>query len=92
MLVLKLKKAYDFKMLIEHEIEAFENQREKLEQNHLGKWVLFHDGQLLEIYDSFEAAAEEAVRRLGRGPYLIRQVGAQEVTLPASVMYPLSHV
>lgn len=36
--------------------------------------------------DSQDAAAE-AVRRFGRGPYLIRRVGAPPLTLPPSVMY-----
>jgi hypothetical protein len=74
-------------MPIEHEIQAFEKMREELEKDHMGKWVLFNDGKLLELYDSFNAAAEDAVRRLGRGPYLIRQVGAPALTLPASVVY-----
>ena len=45
----------------------------------------------VKVFDDFEATAEEAVRRFGRGPYLIRQVAAPPVTLPASVMYPLQH-
>jgi len=49
--------------------------------------VLFHDESFVAVYDFFEDAAEDAVRRFGRGPYLIRQVGAPPVTLPASVMY-----
>ena len=39
------------------------------------------------VYDAFETAAKEAVGHFGRGPYLIRQVGAPPVVLPASVMY-----
>jgi hypothetical protein len=74
-------------MVIDLEIDAFEKMREELERNLMGKWILFHDGKFVEKYDSFEAAAEDAVRRLGRGPYLIRQVGAPDITLPASVVY-----
>jgi len=65
--------------------------RQDLEAHHMGKWVLVHDGALIGIYDSFDSAAEDSVRRFGRGPYLIRQVGAPPVTLPASVMYRPSH-
>jgi hypothetical protein len=53
----------------------------------MGKWVGIHAEALAGVYDSFEAAASDAVRRFGRGPYLIRQVGAQPLTMPASAMY-----
>jgi hypothetical protein len=76
---------------IDTEITAYEGMREKLETEHMGKWVLVRESKLIGVYDSFEAAAEDAVRQFGRGPYLIRQIGAPPVTLPASVMYPRSH-
>jgi len=72
---------------IDKEIAAFERVRGDLEVQSMGKWVLFHDGKLVSLYDEFEAAAEDAVKRFGSGPYLIRQVGAPPVTIPASVMY-----
>ena len=72
---------------VEAEIAAYDEMREELEAKHTGKWVLFHGRQLISLYDTFEAVAEDAVRRFGRGPYLIRQVGAPPVVLPASVMY-----
>jgi hypothetical protein len=72
---------------IDKEIAAYEKVQADLEAHHTGKWVLFHDLQLEGVFDSFESAADEAVRRFGSGPYLIRQVGAPPVTLPASVMY-----
>jgi hypothetical protein len=76
---------------IDTEIIAYEKMREKLETEHMGKWVLLHQEKLINIYDSFDAAAEDAVRQFGRGPYLIRQIGAPPVTLPASVMYPRTY-
>ncbi len=72
---------------LEKEIAAFEALRPALEAQHMGKWVLVHDENLVGTYDSFDRAAEEAVAKFGRGPFLIRQVGAPPVTLPASVMY-----
>jgi len=75
---------------LECNIAAFNERKEELESAHSGKWVIFHDGQLIGIFDSLQAAAEEAVQRFGRGPYLIRQVGAPtDVVLPASVAYHL---
>jgi hypothetical protein len=72
---------------INEEIAAYESLRESLEAEHMGKWALIHNREVIAVLDSFEQAAEEAVRKFGRGPYLIRQIGAPPMTLPASVMY-----
>ena len=61
---------------IKEEIAAYELLRPELEEKHMGKWVLLYNLKLIDIYESFEAAAEDAVKRFGGGPYLIRQVGA----------------
>jgi hypothetical protein len=78
-------------MTINEEIAAYDALRGDLEANHMGEWVLIRERQLIALFTSFEAAAEEAVERFGRGPYLIRQIGAPPVTLPASVMYTPEH-
>ena len=67
------------------QIAAYEAMRDVLEADHLGKWVVFHGGKLVDTYESSEDAAEDAVRQFGRGPYLIRQVGAPPTRLPPSV-------
>lgn len=72
---------------IKDEVAAYEEMQSALESEHIGEWALIRDGKLVQVYDSFDAVAEDAVRRFGRGPYLIRQVGAPPVTLPASVLY-----
>jgi len=69
------------------EIAAYDAMRSELETKYLGKWALVRDRRLVGTYDSFEAVAAEAVSQFGRGPYLIRQVGAPPMTLPASVMH-----
>lgn len=69
------------------EIVAYERMRNELETDHLGKWALVHDEVLVGVYATFEEAAGEAVQRFGRGPYLIREIGAAPMTLPASVLY-----
>lgn len=76
---------------IDKELTAYEKMRPELEAEHMGKWVLIQDGALVGVFDSMEATAQDAVRRFGRGPYLIRQVGAPPVTLPASVMWHLNY-
>ena len=72
---------------IDSNISAYSGMQQELEEKHMGKWVLFYQGKLVAFYQSFEEAANNAVAQFGRGPYLIRQVGAPSVTLPASVMF-----
>jgi hypothetical protein len=69
------------------DIAAYEMIRADLESERLGKWVLVHGKELQGTFDTFDEAAREAVHRFGRGPYLIRQIGAGAITLPTSVMY-----
>ena len=69
------------------QMAAYDGMRDLLETDYFGKWVVFHGGELVDTYDSSEDAAVDAVARFGRGPYLIRRVGAPPVTLPASVRY-----
>lgn len=72
---------------LKKEIAAYETMRGDLEMEQLGKWVVVHDEKLVGTYDSFQKAAEDAVQKFGRGPYLIRQIGAPPLTLPASALY-----
>ena len=72
---------------LDKDIIAYEKMREELEAKYMGKWVLVHDERLFGTYESFESVSEEAVREFGRGPFLIRQVGAPPITLPASVTF-----
>lgn len=76
---------------LKKEIAAYETMRGDLEMERLGKWVVVHDEKLVGTYDSFHEAAEDAVQRFGRGPYLIRQIGQAPLTLPASVLYRPVH-
>ena len=73
------------------EIAAYQQQAAQLEASHLGKWVVFKGTALIAVYDTFEAAAEDAVERFGRGPFLIRQVGAPPIVMPISVAYNPAH-
>lgn len=73
------------------DIEAYKRMQGELESKYTAKWVLIYDEKLISVYDTFEMAAEKAVSLYGEGPYLIRQVGAPPVILPASVMYVVGH-
>jgi Family of unknown function (DUF5678) len=74
---------------VQTEIAAYTKMQVELESKYMGKWVLFHNQALVSVYETFEEAAREAVLKFGRGPYLIRQVGASPITLPASLMYAM---
>ncbi|MDE2711810.1 MAG: hypothetical protein F4Y71_03360 [Acidobacteria bacterium] len=69
------------------EIAAYEGMRTKLEADHRMRWAVVHAEELVGIYGTFESAAHDAMQRFGRGPYLIRQIGAPPIRLPASVLY-----
>ena len=58
----------------EKNIEAYEAMRETLEAQYLHKFVVFHDAELIDAFESLDVAAHEAVYRFRQGPYLIRQV------------------
>lgn len=76
---------------LDDDIAFFETQRAGLEAHHMGKWVLVHEQRLEGHFNAFEEAADQAVTRFGAGPYLIRQVGAPPVVLPASAMFNVTH-
>jgi hypothetical protein len=77
--------------VLAEERKLFEKMRSELEAKSKGKWALIRDKEFIGTFDTFEAAAAEAARRFGRGPYLIREIGAPDVTLPASVVYAEMH-
>lgn len=77
---------------VDANIAVYDKLHAELESKYMGQWVLIHNEALINVYDSFEAAAADAVKQFGRGPYLIRQVGAKPMVLPASVaFFPLQH-
>lgn len=62
--------------VLKDDIAAYTRMRKDLEAQHLEEWVVFHKGRLEGVFPDFESAAESALERFDRGPYLIRQVGA----------------
>jgi hypothetical protein len=71
---------------LDADIAAYEKLLPTLQKS-IGKWVLVHNKELNSVFDSSDQAAAEAVKRFGRGPFLIRQIGAPPNCLPASVMF-----
>ena len=67
--------------VLDKEIAAYTKVRDHLEANHIDEWAVVYGNELIGTYDTLEDAAHEAIARFGRGPYLIRQVGAPPKTL-----------
>jgi hypothetical protein len=75
---------------IRREMAAYDEMRTELEEAHLGKWVIVRDRELVDVYETFEEAAEAAIARFGRGPYHIREVGDERVRqLPPALAFGL---
>ena len=72
-------------MSLDDQIAAYEEMKCALESDCFGMWVVFHGGELIDTYETFDSAAHDAVRKFRRGPYLVRQVGAPPARLP---LYP----
>jgi hypothetical protein len=72
---------------LEAEIRAFDLKKVEFEKTYPGKFVVFYGGEFVGAWDTLGAAATDAVTHFGRGPYLIRQVGAPPPVLPASVLF-----
>lgn len=64
------------------EIAAYEKQAVRLEALHRGKWAVFKGNSLVAIHETFDAASADAVNQFGRGPFLIRQIGAPPIAMP----------
>lgn len=73
--------------ILRKQIEAYEEMREELEAQHFRKWVVFHDGQFEGAYPSFDEAADDACRKFGREPFLVRQVAAPPIRLLSTVQF-----
>ena len=81
------------KRVLETETRVFERRKAEFERDHNLEWVVIHGEDYVQFFTDFQLAADAAVRNFGRGPYLIRQVGAPRPSVPASVLYrPVPHV
>ena len=69
--------------VLEREYAVFNSMKEQLEAEHYMEWVVIHEDEFIGVFKDFQVAADTAVRRFGRGPCLIEQVGA-----PPVVYYP----
>ncbi len=77
--------------ILQKEIETFDKIKDVLFEHHLGKFVVIYGDDFIGSFDTFDAAAKEAIKKFGKGPYLIRKVGSKPPTLPASLALRLSY-
>lgn len=70
------------------DIASFEQMRGELEANHGLEWVVFRDGEFVDVYPDYETAASDAIDRFDTGPFLIRQIGApSQVQLTGGMIF-----
>jgi hypothetical protein len=62
-------------MPTDEDIHAYDMARLELERQYACKFVVFHSGQLVGVYDDFDSAGDATLRRFGDSPSLIRKVG-----------------
>ncbi len=74
-------------MVLEKEIHRYEKMREELERLYNGKYVVLRGDTLLGIFDDLDSAAQAAIEKYGRGPYLIRQIGESTGDTVAHVLH-----
>ena len=69
------------------ELTIYNQNKARFEAMNRWRWVVIHEDEIVGFYDDFQDAADVAVTKFGRGPYLIKQVGETPQPLPASVLY-----
>lgn len=62
--------------ILDAELKTYASMRRSLEESSMLAWVVIRNTDLIGTFSTFDEAANAAVEKFGRGPYLIRQVGA----------------
>ena len=73
--------------VLQTEISLHETMLSDLERDHYREWVLIRGAEFVGTFASFEEAGSEAVKRFGRGPCLIRKIGAPPLSLPPTAQH-----
>ena len=66
---------------IEENYTAYEAMQEKLEAEHMGRTVLIHKGEVVDIFDESEDAYMAGCDRYGLGQFMIHLVGQRPVPI-----------
>jgi hypothetical protein len=68
------------------ELELYDENRERLLGESLGKYVLIHDREMVGTYDTEADAVAEGYRRFGNVPFLVKLIAPVEE--PANFLSP----
>ena len=72
--------------MLERERQYFSEHLVELLSQHLGKFVVIRDDELIGAFNTIEEALADGARRFGLTPFLVRQVTnatEKEVNVPA---------
>ena len=72
---------------LERETAIFESRRAEFEKDHYMKWVVIYGEEVAGFFSDLQEAAEVAIDRYGRGPYLIKQIGEPDSPIPLSLFH-----
>ncbi len=68
-------------------ISAYNSMKEELEQNHFGRIAVFHDGELVAIYNDRNDAYDIACEKYGLGHFSLREIGESPASFGGAAMY-----
>ena len=71
---------------LELELNTYERERGRLEDEHRGKFVLIRGERIAGIFDHFHAASQHAARQCQRESYLIHCIGAATMRIPSGLL------
>lgn len=72
--------------MLEKERKFFDRKKAELIDEHLGKFVLIKENELVGVFNTIEETLSEGARRFGLSPFLVRQVNnsvENEINIPA---------
>jgi hypothetical protein len=77
---------------LELELRTYDRERDRLEDEHRGKFVLIGGAEIAGIFDDFQTASEHAARRFERESYLIHCIGTEAMRIPSALLDGLAAI
>ncbi len=72
---------------LEKNWQAFKSQQAQLEAKHWGKIAMFHDGELVDVYNNESDAYSIAVEKFELGSFILQHVGERPIDLGFHTMF-----
>jgi len=67
-------------MALEKELETFRSRLPELKAEHVGKFVLIHGDDVVNVFSSYDDAINAGYSQFGLSPFLVKQVQVVEQT------------